>query len=193
MSAFIHYQSVGEGCSPLGRRHEVTEGEASPPRNAPPVTLPSNVIYREANHFLRRVRRLRRTENDGRFRYREHQIGLQCFSHTVRRQAPYPTKRASPQRALCFDQRPTAGAAQWRLANRRHACLLLERCCMGVVSQITDLDNSSKPLPYKFSARFIVGDDTYTRVRHPVTFPMNAIQPRSKSIPPPPATFSWMG
>ena len=29
--------SVGEGCSPLGRRHEVTEGEASPPRNAPPV------------------------------------------------------------------------------------------------------------------------------------------------------------
>ena len=28
--------SVGEGCSPLGRRHEVTVGEASPPRNAPP-------------------------------------------------------------------------------------------------------------------------------------------------------------
>ena len=27
---------VGEGCSPLGRRHEVTVGEASPPRNAPP-------------------------------------------------------------------------------------------------------------------------------------------------------------
>ena len=26
---------------------------------------------------------------------------------------------------------------------------LLERCCMGVVCQITDLDNSSKPLPYK--------------------------------------------
>ena len=77
---------------------------------APPVTLPSNVIHREANQPLCRVRRLRRTENDGRFRYREHQIGLQCFSHTVRRQAPYPTKRASPQRALCFDQRPTAGA-----------------------------------------------------------------------------------
>ena len=30
---------VGEGCSPLGRRHEVTEGEASPPRNAPAATL----------------------------------------------------------------------------------------------------------------------------------------------------------
>ena len=29
---------VGEGCSPLGRRHEVTVGEASPPRNAPPET-----------------------------------------------------------------------------------------------------------------------------------------------------------
>ena len=28
--------TVGEGCSPLGRRHEVTVGEASPPRNAPP-------------------------------------------------------------------------------------------------------------------------------------------------------------
>ena len=39
VSAFIHYQSVGEGCSPLGRRHEVTEGEASPPRNAPPENL----------------------------------------------------------------------------------------------------------------------------------------------------------
>lgn len=26
---------VGRGCSPLGRRHEVTEGEAFPPRNAP--------------------------------------------------------------------------------------------------------------------------------------------------------------
>ena len=30
--------TVGEGCSPLGRRHEVTVGEASPPRNAPPET-----------------------------------------------------------------------------------------------------------------------------------------------------------
>ena len=29
--------------------------------------------------------------------------------------------------------------------------LLLERCCMGVVYQITDLDNSSKPLPYKYT------------------------------------------
>ena len=27
--------------------------------------------------------------------------------------------------------------------------LLLERCCMGVVYQIIDLDNSSKPPPYK--------------------------------------------
>ena len=26
---------VGRGCSPLGRRHEVTVGEASPPRNTP--------------------------------------------------------------------------------------------------------------------------------------------------------------
>ncbi len=26
--------------------------------------------------------------------------------------------------------------------------LLLERWCMGVVNQIKDLDNSSKPLPY---------------------------------------------
>ena len=30
--------AVGEGCSPLGRRHEVTEGEASPPRNAAPAS-----------------------------------------------------------------------------------------------------------------------------------------------------------
>ena len=31
---------------------------------------------------------------------------------------------------------------QWRLANHR-LCLFLERCCMGVVCQIKDLDNSS--------------------------------------------------
>ena len=39
------------------------------------------------------------------------------------------------------------GGAQWRLANHR-LCLFLERCCMGVVHQIKDLDNSSKSLPY---------------------------------------------
>ena len=55
-------------------------------------------------------------------------------------------------------QRPAAGAPQWRLANRRHACPLLERCCMGVVSQIKDLDNSSKALPYKSSATSTVGE-----------------------------------
>ena len=32
--------------------------------------------------------------------------------------------------------------------------LLLERCCMGVVNQITDLDNSSKTLPYKLTETF---------------------------------------
>jgi len=36
---------------------------------------------------------------------------------------------------------------QWRLANHRLS-LFLERCCMGVVSQITDLDNSSSAVPY---------------------------------------------
>ena len=34
--------NVGEGCSPLGRRHEVTEGEAFPPRNAPPAKAVNN-------------------------------------------------------------------------------------------------------------------------------------------------------
>ena len=29
---------------------------------------------------------------------------------------------------------------------------------MGVVNQIKDLDNSSKPLPYKNTERFIVGE-----------------------------------
>ena len=38
---------------------------------------------------------------------------------------------------------------QWRLANHR-LCLFLERCCMGVVSQIKDLDNSSSAVPYKW-------------------------------------------
>jgi len=33
---------------------------------------------------------------------------------------------------------------QWRLTNHR-LCLFLERCCMGVVCQIIDLDNSSSP------------------------------------------------
>ena len=35
---------------------------------------------------------------------------------------------------------------------------LLERCCMGVVNQIIDLDNSSKPLPYKSTGTFTVGE-----------------------------------
>ena len=38
---------------------------------------------------------------------------------------------------------------QWRLANHRLS-LFLERCCMGVVSQIKDLDNSSSAVPYKW-------------------------------------------
>ena len=74
---------VGEGCSPLGRRHEVTEGDspvrgnvrkadkrvavlaerkASPPRNAPAATFPPNATHCGANQSFRRVRRLRRTE-----------------------------------------------------------------------------------------------------------------------------------
>ena len=32
----------------------------------------------------------------------------------------------------------------------------MERCCMGVVNQIIDLDNSSKSLPYNFTVTFIV-------------------------------------
>ena len=150
------------------------------------MTLPSNVIHREANQPLCRVRRLRRTENDGRFRYREHQIGLQCFSHTVRRQAPYPTKRASPQRALCFDQRPTAGAASRSPTNP------LMRLSVG--EGLAPPENLSvQGHPTAEHIKLSVGYGADTRVRHPVTFPMNAIQPRSKSIPPPPATFSWMG
>jgi len=50
-----------------------------------------------------------------------------------------------------------SGGAQWRLTNHR-LCLFLERCCMGIVSQITDLDNSSKPLPYKGRCSEIVGE-----------------------------------
>ena len=53
--------TVGEGCSPLGRRHEVTVGEASPPRNAPPATIVKMPTNCEANPCFRRVRRLRRT------------------------------------------------------------------------------------------------------------------------------------
>ena len=53
--------------------------------------------------------------------------------------------------------RHSAGGSQWRLANHR-LCLFLERCCMGVVHQIKDLDNSSKPLPYKFTETFTVGE-----------------------------------
>ena len=34
----------------------------------------------------------------------------------------------------------------------------MERCCMGAVSQIIDLDNSSKPLPYKRRCSEIVGE-----------------------------------
>ena len=44
---------VGEGCSPLGRRHEVTEGEASPPRNAPPVTFPIDAVQMRSKSTLR--------------------------------------------------------------------------------------------------------------------------------------------
>ena len=69
---------------------------------------------------------------------------------------PYKTHIFSTN--IHFIQRPAAGAPQWRLANRRHACLLLERCCMGVVSQIKDLDNSSKALPYKSTVMPLVGE-----------------------------------
>jgi len=48
---------------------------------------------------------------------------------------------------------------------------LLERCCMGVVSQIKDLDNSSKALLYKSSATLLVGEGLAT----PETFPVYLI------------------
>ena len=69
------------------------------------------------------------------------------------------------------------GAAQWRLANHR-LCLFLERCCMGVVNQIKDLDNSSKPLPYKSTGTFIVGEG----LAPPGTFPINVCYRQSKAI-----------
>ena len=73
---------VGEGCSPLGRRHEVTVGEASPLRNAPPVTIPLYHCYIlcEADRFHCRDDH-RSSENDGRFRYRKRKIGEKRFIH----------------------------------------------------------------------------------------------------------------
>ena len=74
-----------------------------------------------------------------------------------------PYKYSSPQRALRFIQSTAAGAAQWRLANHR-LCLFLERCCMGVVHQIKDLDNSSKALPYKYFATYTVVENTLSLI-----------------------------
>ena len=53
-----------------------------------------------------------------RFRYRKREIENTRFSHAVRRQAPYPTKRTSPQPTCFMIHPPAAGGAQWRLANR---------------------------------------------------------------------------
>ena len=114
---------VGEGCSPVGRRHEVTVGEAPQPRNAPPETFPIISLYhaehinlsvgygacdvpkpflsmtpkRGANACFRREDQ-RSSENDGRFIDRKRRIGYKRSCHAVRRQAPYPTKRTYPQR-----------------------------------------------------------------------------------------------
>ena len=131
---FTATSTVGEGCSPLGRRHEVTVGEASPPRNAPPETFPIISLYhakhinlsvgygacdvpkpflsmtpkRGANACFRREDHWS-SENDGRFIDRKRRIGYKRSCHAVRRQAPYPTKRTSPQPTLFINQRPAAG------------------------------------------------------------------------------------
>ena len=93
-------------------------------------------------------------QNDGRIRYRKREIENTRFSHAVRRQAPYPTKRTSPQPTCFMIHPPCRGSSTVALSQSRMNPLL-ERCCMGVVNQIIDLDNSSKPLPYKSADAFI--------------------------------------
>ena len=121
---------VGEGCSPLGRRHEVTVGDspvrgnvrkadkrvavlaerkASPPRNAPPETYVKMTLICGANACFRREDYWS-SENDERFIDRKCRIGYKRSCHAVRRQAPYPTKRTSPLQPLYCDRRPAAGA-----------------------------------------------------------------------------------
>ena len=97
----------------------------------PPETFHSNVVKSEANDtFPKRYAMVI-----------DHPYGRDdCFLSTV------------PD---IGNARHSAGGSQWRLANHR-LCLFLERCCMGVVNQIKDLDNSSKPFPYKYAAAFPV-------------------------------------
>ena len=104
------------------------------------------------------------------------------YSGTSTSAVPYKTHIFSTN--IHFIQPPAAGAAQWRLANRRHACPLLERCCMGVVSQIKDLDNSSKPLPCKSYATSTVGEGL---VAQPQTAPLCPLDtsPTGRHLPKP--------
>ena len=63
---------VGEGCSPLGRRHEVTEGEASPPRNDPPDAFPNNQRKMRSKSNISVGMVIDHPQNDGRFIDRKH-------------------------------------------------------------------------------------------------------------------------
>ena len=160
--------TVGEGCSPLGRRHEVTVGEAPQPRNAPPETFPIISLY-HAEHinlsvgygacdvpkpFLsmtpkRGANACFRRENAGRYHDRKREIENTRFSHAVCRtrvSAPYPTKRTSPHPTRFMIQPPAAGAASRSPTN---------------------------PL-----MRLSVGEG----LAPPETFPINATQMRSRSI-----------
>ena len=61
----------------------------------------ANACFRRDDHWS--------SENDGCFIDRKRRIGYKRSCHAVRRQAPYPTKRTSPQLTCFMIQRPAAG------------------------------------------------------------------------------------
>ena len=99
--------------SPTNLRQRPTAGGASSSRKPIHYMLPKC----EANQFFCRVRRLRRTENDGCIRYRKREIGNKRLTARTIDDRPYDNA-LFPQPTWCVIQRPAAGAAQWRLANR---------------------------------------------------------------------------
>ena len=143
---FTATSTVGEGCSPLGRRHEVTEGEASPPRNAPPETFVEMTFKSGADQSFRRVRRLstyrtfpthatqmrsqshrrgRRPDDpqdDGRILYRKRKIRNIRFcqaNEVTRVRWSSLRKRTSPQRTLYFDPTPYRGSSTVALSQEQ--------------------------------------------------------------------------
>ena len=99
--------------SPTNLRQRPSAGGACSSRKPIHYMLPKC----EANQFFCRVRRLRRTENEGGFCYRKREIGNKRLTARTIDDRPYGNA-LFPQPTRCVIQRPAAGAAQWRLANR---------------------------------------------------------------------------